>query len=131
MVPVLILAFSIVGLLQFALSYWRALLAGANAENISEEVLFAANINGKKVTSQDFKALASVHCLTPAGSSGLGFVGAYYSAVRCMARVASSLIPNAAAWADREMTACAQYLAVKIDQSLKASMALPENAGSY
>lgn len=127
MVAVGILAFSIVGLLRFALSYWRAILAGAAAESVSEELRSAANLEGKKITGRDFDALAGVHCMTPDGSSGLGFVGVYYRIAQGIGGFAKR-VPGAAAWAEREMTACAQYVGVRVDRSLKASLVLPQGA---
>lgn len=127
MVALGILAFSIMGLLRFALNYWRAILAGAAAETVSDELRSAANLEGRQITGRDFPALAGVHCLTPDGSAGLGFVGAYYHIVQGISATAK-LAPGIAAWAEREMTACAQYVAVRIDRSLKASLALPQGA---
>jgi hypothetical protein len=131
MVAVGILLFSIIGLLRFAASYWRAILAGAAGQPVSEEVFVAANLRGAQISGEDFKALAGVHSLTPDGSTGLGFVSLYYRVVEGIGYLAKSAAPAIAAWTEHEMTACAQYVAVRIDRSLKSSLTLSENLGTH
>jgi hypothetical protein len=68
MFAALILAMSIVALFQFALYYWRAILAGASAQPVSEEVRTAARIDGMSITGKDFKVLSAIHHVIPGGS---------------------------------------------------------------
>ena len=122
MVPALILAFSSVALIRFALSYWRAMLVSAANQQLSPEVRAAARLERESVTSRDFEALASVHRVTPGGSAGVTFVGLYYHVVEGIGYIAKrqTAIAN---WAEREMTVCAQYVAVQVDRRLQVSLA--------
>ena len=76
----MILAISVTALAQFALYYWRAVLAGVAAQPVSERTLAAAGLNSGGVTADAFATLASLHELTPELKSGggLGLVRMYY-----------------------------------------------------
>src|SRR5467141_4775602 len=81
MLSAMLLAISIVALSQFAVYYWRAVLAGVAAQPVSDRVLVAAQVEGGRLTPQDFQTLAGLHNLTPdlhPNSSGLGLVRLYY-----------------------------------------------------
>jgi hypothetical protein len=119
-----ILVISAVALSQFALSYWRAILFGVAAVTVSEDVRAAAGLKEERITGRDFNALAEVHRLTPGGPAGVGFVGLYYRAIRGISALVTSRIPAIAHWTEREMSSCAQYVAVRIDQRLQANLAL-------
>lgn len=122
MLAAIILVFSVVGIFQFAVSYWRAVLIATAAQPVSDEVRFAANIATEEIAARDFEALASVHTLTPEGGRGLGFVGTYYHFLKGL-QLCAGVCPQALVnWAEREMTACAQFVGVRIDQSLHASL---------
>lgn len=121
MVPALILAISVVALLRFALSYWRATLVSAADHRLSPEVRAAARLERERVTSRDYAALAGVLRLTPGSSAGVNFVGFYYHIVEGIGYIAKrqTAIAN---WAEREMTICAQYVAVQVDRRLQLSL---------
>ncbi len=65
MFAAMLLAISIVALSQFALYYWRAILAGVAAQPVSDRVLAAANLDAGRMQGQDFEKLAGLHELTP------------------------------------------------------------------
>ena len=65
MFSAMLLAISVVALSQFALYYWRAVLAGVAAQPVSDRVLVAAQIENGRFTPQDFQTLAGLHNLTP------------------------------------------------------------------
>ena len=119
---------SIVALSQFALYYWRAVLAGVAAQPLSDRVLSAAHIANGRPTAQDFQTLAGLHKLTPdlrPSRRGLAFVRIYYRALESLdSFAAGSRMPAIAAWSDRERTLCARYAAVQIDLRLQANLAL-------
>ena len=84
MFAAMLLAISIVALSQFALYYWRAILAGVAAQPVSDRVLAAANLDAARMKGQDFEKLAGLHELTPElgpGGGGLTLVRAYYRIV--------------------------------------------------
>ena len=82
----------------------------------------AAGISAASVGSRDFRAILSVHDMTPdlRGSAGTYLaVRAYYSIVETIGR----LIPAVTGWAEVEMGMCSRYVAVLVDQHLDHNMA--------
>ena len=122
MVPILILAISVVSLVQFAMSYFRALLIQAGQVPVSDEVRAAAGLKRAEISGEDFEALRGVHSLTPGGSSGVGLVAMYYRAMQAVKLVAGAQ-SGIAAWTKREMANCACYVGVQIDRRLQLSIA--------
>jgi hypothetical protein len=57
-------AISIMALSQFALYYWRAVLAGAAGQPVSDSILAAAHVGNGHVTGRDFETLVGLHDLT-------------------------------------------------------------------
>jgi len=131
MFAAILLSVSVVALTQFALYYWRAVLAAVAGQRVSEGVLAAARVDNRLVTGEDFETFASLHELTPTldpRASGLGFVKTYFAIVNKIAAVASSRLPGVASWCDAERTVCARYAAVQIDMRLQLNL---EMAASY
>jgi hypothetical protein len=127
MFAAMLFAISIVALSQFAAYYWRAMLAGAAAQPVSERVLLAAGARNGQLTGEDFPALLGLHNLTPdlrSGSNGLGLVRLYYSLVDSLGSLAGNSMPAVAAWSQRELAVCARYAAVQIDRRLQANLEL-------
>jgi hypothetical protein len=127
MFSVMLFAISIVALTQFALYYWRAVLAGVAAQPVSDRVLAAACVETGSLTGRDFEKLVGLHDLTPdlnPDRGGLGLVRLYYRVIGGLSALASSRIPALAAWIEQERTICARYAAVQIDRRLQANMAL-------
>ena len=65
MFAAMLFAISTVALSQFALYYWRALLAGVASQPVSDRVLAAAQVEDGRVLPQHFETLAGIHDLTP------------------------------------------------------------------
>ena len=133
MLAAMLFAISIVALTQFAAYYWRAMLAGAAAQPVSERVLAAAGALNGQLTGDDFPALVGLHELTPelrSSGSGLGLVRAYYSLVDAIKSLAGSSMPAISAWTQRELAVCARYAAVQIDRRLQDNLELAESLRS-
>jgi hypothetical protein len=127
MFSAMLFAISIVALTQFALYYWRAVLAGVAAQPVSERVLEAVHVENGGLTGRDFEKLVGLHDLTPdlnPDRGGLGLVRLYYHVIDGFSALASSRIPALASWIEQERTICARYAAVQIDRRLQANMAL-------
>lgn len=127
MFAAMLFAISIVALSQFALYYWRAILAGVAAQPISDRVLEAASVDASQMTGRDFKRLAGLHELTPElrpTGGGLLLVRVYYQAVEALSRFSAQRLPGLAAWCERESVICARYAAVQVDRRLQANLAL-------
>jgi hypothetical protein len=126
MTSIMLLAISAVAVAQFALYYWRAVVAGVAAQPVSERVLAAAGLEGGVVTGSDFEKLAGLHDLTPPLRSrehSLGFVRFYYKFAGMLEQVAGSRLPSVTAWSRSEMAICARYAAVCIDRRLQENLA--------
>ena len=127
MFAAMLFAISIVALSQFAAYYWRAMLAGAAAQPVSERVLAAAGVENGQVTGHDFQTLLSLHHVTPelrSESDGLRSVRLYYRLVNAIGTLAGTRMPAIAAWSEREAAVCARYAAVQIDRRLQANLEL-------
>ena len=127
MFAAMLFAISIVALTQFAAYYWRAMLAGAAAQPVSERVLAAAGVQNGEITGRDFNTLLGLHNVTPqlrSGGNGLGLVRAYYSLVDGIRSLVGSSMPAVGAWSERELAVCARYAAVQIDRRLQANLEL-------
>src|SRR5260370_39910167 len=104
MFSAMLLAISIVALSQFALCYWRAVLAGVAAQPVSDRVLVAAQVDNGRLTPQHFQTLAGLHDLTPdlhPNRGGLGLVRAYYRGIEGLEALLSKRIPPCTAWSQR------------------------------
>ena len=126
MFSAMLLAISIVALSQFALFYWRAVLAGVASQPVSDRVLVAAHVENGRLTPQHFQTLAGLHDLTPdlyPNRSGLGLVRCYYRAIEGLDAFLGK-IPTFAAWSMNERIICARYAAVQVDRRLQANLDL-------
>jgi hypothetical protein len=127
MFSAMLLAISTVALSQFALYYWRAVLAGVAAQPVSDRVLVAARVENGRLTSHDFQTLAGLHELTPdlyPNRSGLGLVRLYYRVIEGLDAFIGKKIPTFAVWSERERIICARYAAVQVDRRLQANLDL-------
>ena len=122
MVPIVILVISVVSLVQFAMSYFRAILVQAGQVPVSDEVRAAAGLQGGEISAEDFGALRGVHSLIPGGSSGVGLVATYYRAMQAV-KLIGGAHQGIAAWTKQEMANCACYVGVQIDRRLQLSIA--------
>lgn len=122
MFATMLFAISILALSQFALYYWRAVLAGVAALPVSDRVLAAAHVEDGRVLPEHFETLAELHDLTPdlqLNRSGLALVRIYYRLVQGL-----GMLPMLTAWSERERAICARYAAVQVDRRLQANLEL-------
>ena len=127
MFSAMLLAISIVALSQFALYYWRAVLAGVAAQPVSDRVLVAAQVENGRLTPKHFQTLAGLHDLTPdlnPNRSGLGLVRLYFRLIEGLDAILGKRIPTFALWSERERALCVRYAAVLVDRRLQANLEL-------
>jgi hypothetical protein len=126
MFSILLLAIAVAALAQFALYYWRAVIAGVAAQSVSNQVFEAAHVEEPSLSGNDFHKLLSLHRLTPrlkSGDSGLGVIRAYYAVTSQIDSLFGQLFPALNAWSERERVLCARYAAVQIERRLQNSLA--------
>ena len=134
MFSIVLLTIATVALAQFALYYWRAVIAGVAAQPVSSRVFEAAHVQEPSLSGNDFQKLLSLHKLTPklqAGDSGLGVIRAYYAVMSQMDSLFGKLFPALTAWSERERVLCARYAAVQIERRLQNSLAHAASIQSY
>ena len=127
MLSAVLFTISIVALSQFALYYWRAVLAGVASQPVSERVLAAAHVENGRLTSNHFQTLAELHDLTPdlqPNSGGLGMVRLYYRLVEGLGFLLGKALPAVGEWSERERLICARYAAVQVGRRLQANLEL-------
>ena len=127
MFAAMLLTISIVALSQFAMYYWRAVLAGVAAQPVSDRVLAAANLDAGNIIGKDFEKLAGLHQLTPnleTSGDGLLLVRAYYRVLEGLAALSNATLPAMAEWCERESVICARFAAVQIDRRLQTNLAM-------
>jgi hypothetical protein len=126
MFAAMLFTIAILALLQFALYYWRALLAGVASQPVSERVLEAAHLDLDVFSGADYRRLANLHEMTPelkSSDSRLGLAGVYFELVQAMGAAFGKLSPAVVSWSEREGALCARYAAVQIDRRLQANLA--------
>jgi len=124
MLSAMLLAISAGALTQFAMYYWRAVVASVASQPISDRVLAAARLEGG-VTADDFAVFVRLYELTPrlqTREQGLGLVRAYQSIMSFVSQATGSHVPRVTAWSRREMTMCARYAAVCVDRRLQENL---------
>ena len=129
MISVLMLIAALIGLAQFGVSYWRSMLASTAAQPLSERFCAASGLERRKPSASDFSAILSLHRLTPGldnQPSRLRGLQVYYSLVDSLRK-----LPASRQWAQAEMTTCARYLAVIVDQRLSNNLACATEMRSY
>jgi hypothetical protein len=126
MFSAMLFAISIMALAQFALYYWRAVVAGVAAQPISQDVLAAVQVHESELCGGDFQKLASLLTLAPelkSRSVGLGFVPAYFHIVGKLSDLFGKVSPALASWSEHERVLCARYAAVQVGRRLESNLA--------
>jgi len=125
----LILIASVAGLAQFGVNYWRSILAGMAAKQLSPEFALASGLDHETPVAEDFGSLLSLNRLTPGLNQSAGSMTglrAYYTAVKVL-----SGLPALKSWAHSEMNTCSRYLAAVVDQRLCHNLACGAEMRSY
>jgi hypothetical protein len=130
MIAVLILAFSVLALVQFAISQWRMIWLTTANQPLSDSLRVATGIEAETIGPNDFgKLLGLCDELSPRlkkTTPWLREVRSYYRMVERLEVACRSVLPAISAWASREMKTCSRYIAVLLDQNL--SLDLDERA---
>jgi hypothetical protein len=125
MFSAMLFAISIVALAQFALYYWRAIIAGVAAQPITADVLEAVQTDELVLCGAHFGKLASLLKVTPElkhSRDGLGLVPAYFKIVGKLSDLFGQISPALASWSAHEQALCARYAAVQVGRRLEANL---------
>jgi hypothetical protein len=116
MIAALIFVISMAALIQFGLYAWRAAFLSIAAKPVSDDIRAALGVCSEDTESADYETATEWLKLSPnlSGSDRQTWqVRAYFAAVRAIGSVTNS------GWAQREMEACARYIAVVADERLQ------------
>jgi hypothetical protein len=126
MISAVILLLSVVALVRFAASQWRALWIASAQQPLSQSLHLSTGIDESSITSRDFgKLLSLCDQLSPElrkSSPWLSEVSMYYRLLEKFEQVFGRLFPGKFAWATREMEVCARFVAVALDQNLAMNL---------
>lgn len=120
MMAAFILAFSLLTLLMFFVSYCRSLTASSLHTTLSEEVRDVAGIQ-VKASGRDFARVMQLLQLCPERAeenSRLQFVSTYYSFLNLLEQSLSKLVPAVGNWAEVERAGCAHFAAVTLGRRI-------------
>jgi hypothetical protein len=124
MIASFICVVSMAAFMQLMAAYCRSIIASSRRVELSDRVREVAGFRGNSVSVSDFGRLLQLLRLCPERGDDHGdirAVGAYYKALRGLSRLTSSLVPQIAAWANRECENCSYFAAVALDRRISYS----------
>lgn len=126
MISLLILGFSLVTLVRFGISQWRALWVTAASQRLSDSLQLSTGIDSAAIGPRDFGTIKTFwDRLSPElrkTSSWLGEVSVYYRLIAGVEKVCRLRLPSLSARANCEMQLCSRYAAVVLDQNLSMNL---------
>lgn len=123
MIPIFVLLFSAVALVQFFVSYSRSILATYATVELSATTREVAGIESERITGGEFgRLLGLLRLARNPGDDGMELltVRMYYSAVRILGAIAAPFNAAARIWSENEGARCAYFAAVALDRRIAA-----------
>jgi len=120
MMAAFILAFSLLTLLMFFISYCRSLTASTLHTTLTVEVLDVTGIQAK-ASGRDFARVMQMLELCPdrpEDRSRLQIVSAYYSLLNVIDQLFAKMMPAIGNWAEAERAGCAHFAAVALGRRI-------------
>ena len=121
MIATLILIISLLTLLQFFVSYCRALIAESREHRLSDETREICGIKFGALAGDKFPRLSELIALCPASGDDrfqVGAVGLYFRLLVLAHNLLSWAIPSTAPWIDSERGGCASAAAMILDRRI-------------
>jgi hypothetical protein len=123
MMAALILACSVVFLLQFFVSYCRSLIAATANEALSPEVQDVTGIS-TAASGEDFARVIQLLLLCPDRPEDRGeirAIGAYFRLLSIVRRTLERVAPSIGAWAEKERGQCTYFAAIALARRIAFS----------
>lgn len=121
MIPALIFMMSLLTLLQFFVSYCRALIAESRDHKLSDETREICGIESGALAGDKFPRLSELIALCPE-SGGDSFqvrsVALYFQLLVLVHTILNWAIPSTASWIETERGGCAYAVAVALDRRI-------------
>src|SRR5271169_993303 len=113
MTAAFILVFSVLALVQFAISQWRMIWLTTANQPLSDSLRVTAGIDAESICGKDFGKLLGI-CdemspLLKKGTPWLREVKGYYGLMTGLEKLCRSFQPALADWASAEMRTCSRY----------------------
>ncbi|HEY4741939.1 MAG TPA: hypothetical protein VIH76_15185 [Candidatus Acidoferrales bacterium] len=122
MISALIFVISLAALGQFALLSWRAAFLTVAAKPVSEEIRAALGAYAPASETENFQSAAEWLKLSPnlgGEDRRIWPVRLYFVALRGISAATKFVAPSMAGWSQREMSACARFVAVVAGERLQ------------
>lgn len=113
--------FSVGALIQFALSYCRALLLSSSELEISKRALEITGFAAGDYTPSDFGRVMQLIRFAPQMQDDAGqmrAISVYYRLTRMASALVSPLSREASGWFERELSRCTQFAVVALDRRI-------------
>jgi len=123
MIAALILACSVVFLLQFFVSYCRSLIAASVRQALSPEVQDVTGIS-TNASAEDFARVIQLLRLCPDRPEDRGeirAIGAYFRLLGFVRGTLARVAPSVQAWTEKERDQCTYFAAVALDRRIAFS----------
>ena len=125
MTTAIVLVFSCIALLQFFVSFCRSIIAASTAYPLSDQVREVAGLAGRDIRGEEFIRLLQLANLCPASSGDHGTIAAvraYFRMLSVVQVVVRRVIPGGiSSWTESELSKCAHFAAVALDQRITNS----------
>jgi hypothetical protein len=121
MIPVLIFVASLLTLLQFFVSYSRALIAESRCVELSAEAREICGLMSGTAAGNQFRRLVQLIALCPerrGDSRRVRIVAAYFHLLGLARVLLSRAMPSASRWIESERSGCAYVAAVVLDRRI-------------
>lgn len=122
MTSALILVFALAALVNFAVSYARALMLTIASEPLSDKLRQASAKASAPLG--DFEAVLALNEMCPElnrKGKSIGVVRVYYRVLAGLKSLLGRALPSFSLWADHEMETCTRYVAVLVDRRLRSN----------
>jgi hypothetical protein len=119
----IILACSVVLLLQFFVSYCRSLIAVSSKRVLSAEVKDVTGIQ-RPASGDDFKRVMQLLQLCPErpeDRNGVQAIGAYFRLLNFLRSTVARAVPSMQVWTESERGHCAYFAAVALERRISFS----------
>lgn len=116
----IILACSVVAMLQFFIWYCRSLVAASAKHSLSAEVRDVTGIT-HSASAADFPRVRQLLNLcpeVPEERRGIEVIGAYFGFLSLVRATVARFVPSLRSWADLQQAQCAYFAAVALDRRI-------------
>ena len=124
MIAGLILAASLIALLQFFVFYCRSVIAASSTQVLSVQTRDVTGIVDSHVGGDDFGRILELVHLCPDRREDrlhIRFIRAYFELLNFLRFTFSGMFPDVGAWTERERGGCAYFAAVTLDRRIAFS----------